>query len=312
MHLHRNLWIHCFLMFIPLINRTTRLTSHSATLIDNIFTNCFSQNTVNGVILNDMSGHLPVFAYFNTEFVSRRIETKSYIRDYNELNLIKFRTSLSQVDWCSVVVGQDPNERFDAFDVEFHRHFDDCFPLKISKQNSSRKSKSPWITKGILISVRKKNRLYKKYLANPTSARESQYKVYKNKLNHLIRIAKRTYYDKKFERAKHNLKETWKLINEVINIKSKKPSLPSLFRSNGTTITDPLEIANGFCKYFTNIGSSLASKIPPTNCPFQDFLGSTVGETVFLKPTTENELKEICMSFKSGKAPGLDHIPTSY
>jgi hypothetical protein len=82
-------------MFIPLINRPTRLTSHSATLIDNIFTNCPSQNTVNGIILNDMSDHLPIFAFFSSELIPHKKEVKSY-RDYSEQNLT---TSLSLVDW---------------------------------------------------------------------------------------------------------------------------------------------------------------------------------------------------------------------
>ena len=69
-------------MFIPLINRPTRLTSHSATLIDNIFTNYPSQNTANGIILNDMSDHLPIFAFFSSELVSFKKEVKSYKRDY--------------------------------------------------------------------------------------------------------------------------------------------------------------------------------------------------------------------------------------
>jgi hypothetical protein len=34
-----------------------------------------------------------------------------------------------------------------------------------------------------------------------------------------------------------------------------------------------------------------------------------MSETIFLKPTTEHELKIISMPFKGGKAPGYDHIP---
>ena len=146
-------------------------------------------------------------------------------------------------------------------------------------------------------------------MGNPTLQRELHYKRYKNKLNHLIRNAKKTYYHNKFDRARINLKETWKLINEVLNVKSKKSSLPSSFKSNGIAITDPLQIANGFGKYFTNIGSSLASRILPANCVFRDFLGPNISETMFLKPTTEHELKNISMSFKGGKTPGYDHIP---
>ena len=256
-----------------------------------------------------MSDHLPIFAYFSSGSVSYKKEVKFYKRDYSEQNLTKFRTSLSQVDWTSVVMGQDPNKSFDSFSTEYNKHFEDCFPLMISK-NSSRKPKMPWITKGLLVSVRKKNKLYKKYMGNPTLQRELHYKRYKNKLNHLIRNAKKTYYDNKFDRAKGDLKETWRLINEVINTKlSKQSSLPSSFKSNGISITDPFEIANGFCRYFTNIGSSLANRILPTNCVFQDFLGPNISETIFLKPTTERELKIILMSFKGGKAPGHDHIP---
>jgi hypothetical protein len=57
---------------------------------------------------------------------------------------------------------------FEIFVSEYSRHFEDCFPLKTIKHNNPKKSKSPWITKGLLASVRKKNRLYKKLLKHPT------------------------------------------------------------------------------------------------------------------------------------------------
>ena len=194
-------------MFIPLINRPTRLTSYSATPIDNIFTNCLSQNGVNGIILNDIFDHLTVFAISSTKTVACKNEINYYKRDYNEPNFTKFQRKLSQVDWNGVLVGQDPNEIYDSFAAEYHRHFDDCFPLKTIRRNPSGKPKSPWITKGLLASVRKKNKLYKKYLAIPTPACGSHYNRYKNELNHLIRIAKKHYYDKNFEFAKSDMKK---------------------------------------------------------------------------------------------------------
>ncbi|CAH3039726.1 unnamed protein product, partial [Pocillopora meandrina] len=47
--------------FLPLISNPTRLTSYSATLIDNIFTNNLAPSVYSGIILNDLSDHLPVF-----------------------------------------------------------------------------------------------------------------------------------------------------------------------------------------------------------------------------------------------------------
>ena len=112
----------------------------------------------------------------------------------------------------------------------------------------------------------------------------------------------------KFERAKTDLKETWNSINEISNKRKAKPSLPSFFNVDGKTVTDPLDIANGFCKYFTNIGPSLAGKIPASNRSFWSLLPSTVNESIILKPTSTEEVRDICNSFTSGKAPGCDNI----
>ena len=96
--------------------------------------------------------------------------------------------------------------------------------------------------------------------------------MYKNKLNDLIRTAKRLYYDNRFKGAKNDLKLTWKLINEVINKRKTNSSLPSSFKSEGRTITDPKEVADSFCKYFSNLGPNLAKAIPEVNFSFRSFL----------------------------------------
>ena len=45
----------------PLITKPTRITSHSATLIDNIFTNIHDYAHMSGIIVCDISDHFPVF-----------------------------------------------------------------------------------------------------------------------------------------------------------------------------------------------------------------------------------------------------------
>lgn len=46
--------------FVLLITRPTRLTSHTATLIDNIFTNNIDDIAKPGLLVTDISDHLPV------------------------------------------------------------------------------------------------------------------------------------------------------------------------------------------------------------------------------------------------------------
>ena len=108
--------------------------------------------------------------------------------------------------------------------------------------------------------------------------------------------------------AKTN-KETWKLINEVINKSKRKTPLSPTFNYGNKILTDPLEIANSFCEYFTNVGGpNLAKKIPDVNTPFSTFLSNHIKDSIFLNPTNVTELTNICHSLKSGKTAGFDNI----
>ena len=45
----------------PIISKRTRLTSSTNSLIDNIFTNCINDDIYNGLLINDLIDHLPIF-----------------------------------------------------------------------------------------------------------------------------------------------------------------------------------------------------------------------------------------------------------
>jgi endonuclease/exonuclease/phosphatase family metal-dependent hydrolase len=57
--------------FIPLITKPTRITSHTATLIDNIFTNNRNNidESINGIIFSDISDHLPIAHICNLDSI---------------------------------------------------------------------------------------------------------------------------------------------------------------------------------------------------------------------------------------------------
>lgn len=85
--------------FFALISNPTRLTSYSATLTDNIFTNSLLQNVFNGIFLSDLFDHLPVFAYFLNETLIRTRQKKIISRAINTINLEKFHENLSNTYW---------------------------------------------------------------------------------------------------------------------------------------------------------------------------------------------------------------------
>ena len=78
-------------------------------------------------------------------------------------------------------------------------------------------------------SVKAKSRLYKLFLRNPRYERESSYKSFRNKLTCLVRVARKNYYENKLDKARSNLKQTWKILNEVINKRVAKSPYPASF-----------------------------------------------------------------------------------
>jgi len=71
-----------------------------------------------------------------------------------------------------------------------------------------------WITIGLLISIKNRQKLYKKKLNSPFDLKLRHYCIkYRNLLNLLIKKARFLYYCNLISQTKNNMKTTWKLIN---------------------------------------------------------------------------------------------------
>ena len=265
---------------------------------------------VNGLLFTDISDHLPVFAINFTSTVSKVPSVhKVTIRDNSEKNLSNFNDQLKAIDWSFLGESSDPNSSYNSFLKVFSDTYDKCCPLKMIKRKRYLSHK-PWLSKGLLKSIRSKNKLYKQFLRNPSVANEA-HKNYKNKLNHSLRIAKKSFYEKKLSEVKSITRATWRLLNEILNRKTSKVKLVSTFKIDGKDISDPLTIANKFCEYFSNIGPSLAKGITSTSS-HRAFLSGTFVQSIFLAPATKNEILTITNSFLTGKASGHDNLPVCY
>ncbi len=85
--------------------------------------------------------------------------------------------------------------------------------------DKARNNNKPWLTKGILKSCKKKNKLYRDFVKYRTVNAENKYKAYKNKLTTIMRCAKKDYYTNLLMENKSNIKNMWKVLREVIGSK---------------------------------------------------------------------------------------------
>ena len=134
---------------------------------------------------------------------------------------------------------------------------------KIKRKSTDKRE---WLTKGILISCVQKNNLFKKLKKTPTQENELTYKTFKNKLTHIIRIAKKNYFKEKFDMHRNNGEKTWETIGEILKNQTKNTTATDTFiTSNGVPCTNNTDIANNFNTYFTTVGNPLAAKLPQTD-----------------------------------------------
>ena len=161
-----------------------------------------------------------------------------------------------------------------------------------------------WLTNDIVDSCQTKNKLYYKFIRNPTPENRNNYKVFRNALTKAIRATKHNFYYREF--SKKDMKSTWSMINDLIKgNKDKKSNLNSLFE-NGLTITNKPEICEIFNDFFVNIGPQLTATIPTSNSTFLDKMPDAELQSAFFNPTDIHEVvlvHIINISFAHGIVP---------
>lgn len=292
----------------PLISKPSRITPNSATLIDNIFCNCLDSTFNTGLLIADVSDHLPVFcvkkncklrSLYDNPYVSKRL--------INDKLILKFKSKLQDTDWTILYRIDDINTCYNKFLKIYCSIYNECFPLVKPKQKPKHIRKKPWITKALLHSINKKQRLWKNYLKKPTHDNEAKYKRYKNNLIHLLRVAKADYYSSVFSKIKYDTKKVWGEINSILgNRKHKK--LPSVMYNGNLKLHSSKDIIEEFNNYFLSIGKNIAESIH-TDKSFDCYLPvNRTLNSLFLNPTSVHEIIKTISSIKLSKSTDPDEI----
>ena len=75
-------WPPCTWSCKLLVDKPTRITKHSNTLIDHIYTNDVKSSIVSGIIIDDLSDHLPIFA-ISEKASPQKVYPKKKVRKIN-------------------------------------------------------------------------------------------------------------------------------------------------------------------------------------------------------------------------------------
>ncbi len=276
----------------PLISLPTRITDTSQTLIDNIFCNNIKASN-SGCIYSDISDHSFIFGTIN--FYHSNIIEKAkfnYYRNTNEETIMEFRQTLgNENSFARVFQESNLENKIHKFTSTFNSITDNCF--SILKRSKKKTRKQPWLTKAVHNSINTKNNLYKKFKCNPNTTTETTYKTFKNKLEHIKRIAKRNYFALELMKYKAKPQKMWQTIKTIINKNIVKASAPEAIMHNSELTTDKVKIANSFNNYFASVGPSLNEDLPPSTRNVLEFMKPSLDCSIFLNPVDEIEVQKI-------------------
>ena len=294
---------------LPTIYKPTRITETTATIIDNILTN--DENVIkSSILVTDITDHMPTVLTTRNNLTNHSGSTKkiTYKRIHTDDNIAKLKQRLIDVKWQEILDNNNANDDYNKFIETFDTLYNECVPLKKCTNNRRKEPMSPWITKGLLKSINKKNKLYKQYLHSPSNKGLQKFKTYKNKLNMLIRKAKRKYFFSKFEQSKNNMKQTWNTINNILG-RGKKQSAHNKFKDDiGNVFVNPEDISNQFNDFFVNVGPKLASNIQSTGKSYFEYLKNPINSSMYMKPIVEMDITKIIEKFNPNKSAGDDNI----
>ena len=296
--------------FQPQILQPTRITDHTATLIDNIFLNSNKETfTISGNFIYDLTDHLPNFLIISN-YTCLPNNIKMYRRDYSHFSESAF-IDCQSVNWEEVVhSSSDVNHMFESLYTKLSEIIYAYVPVKKISNNQLKLKSKPWITPAIKNSIQIKNKLYKKFLKTKSPYYYSKFKYNRNKLDHLLKISKKRYYNDYFNSSHGKPKKMWIGIKRIITYKAKCNQIPTKVYNNNTDLTEPKAIANAFNQYFANIGNNLAKFIPDSDSTPQHYLNNQSYDTFYLFPTSASEIEAEIYQLNESKATGPYSFPT--
>ena len=171
------------------------------------------------------------------------------------------------------------------------------------------KKRAPWITRGLLHKMHKRDLIKKKAISSNGHVMWEQFKCARNQANNAIKHAKKRYFSDNLEASKGNPRKTWNLINELSSRNTSKSSNILEIQVDNRTISTSGDMAEAFNEHFTNIAQVLAQEVPVAEV-IPEFYLSYTDKAFCLNTPSLDVVFNLLRKIDEKKATGLDMIPS--
>ena len=301
---------------LSFINKATRVVYKGrrweTSCIDHMYSNIQPERMQSYVITSGISDHFSTLTKITdakciniskqTIYRRKKTMTNAEIKSFNEdLKLLLSNKTFECTTPNSI------NEQTNYIISSYQSLINKYLPLRKISNKEKKNIIKPWITRGIRVSIRVRDKLLRKSTRTKSDNLYQEYKLYRNLITRLKKNSFNNYYKDKFKVNFKNRKKTWETVNEITNHKvRKRTQILSMKGKNGQVFRKNKEIANCLNEHFNSIGHKLASKITPTIS--ENTTLEPPDNSIYMFDTFDEEIRKLIDRLKINKAPGLDGI----
>ena len=256
--------------FQQVITEPTRVTGHSATLLDPIFVSDVMIVGRAGVMdAERVSDHRLTFCEIKLKINKFQPKIIRY-RDFKHFNFDRFRQELSLLPWMNVVYEPDINNKVALFGSMMINLFNTHAPVRSARVTRPR---APWLTEGVRRAIKERELARSKFKSTGAPEDYARYKMLRNSTLALVRRAKSVCIDAVV--GENNSKKTWKTLTDFNIKQEKRGCIPE-------HLIDVERINEYFCSVFSDKDCgelvNFYNNIPPVQGEIFSFSLATVDD----------------------------------
>ncbi|MCU7801396.1 MAG: hypothetical protein KZQ70_15025, partial [gamma proteobacterium symbiont of Lucinoma myriamae] len=297
------------LNFEQLINKPTRVTSISETLIDHVYTNAPENITEIVVPYFSISDHYPVCITrkMNNSFETGPVHKSITYRDTKHFDETLFSQELENMPWFMIEEAENANDALDLFVTFFHSVLNNHAPKKCRRVKRS--VQPNWMNSEILDAIKTRDKHHR-------DKNTEQYRLWRNKVKNLIQRSKTEFYSETINNNHNNPKQLWQNLHDITG-KSKDHQTSFINDDEGNPILDPETAANTFNDFFTSVFETFQSDESHhqyNNAKLDQNIRSKLPENVqfSISRVSVTFIKTQLENLKINKATGIDDISAKF
>ena len=297
-----------------IIDKPTRVTESTSTLIDHILVSNVTNISQCGVLPIGLSDHCAIYCNRKLPRHCLNRQQIAYVRSYRNYTKDILNDEIRNQNWDSVYNANDINLSWDNFENILCSIINKIAP---KKQRKMKIRTEPWITQAILEAINERDKTLKKFHREKDNTLYKDFCNKRNCVQKLVKDAKKNFLVNETEKHKNDSKRLWKTLKLTGYSNKSKLCEPIVLNIENTVCYDPVNVSEHINNFFINVAQNIVNALPSfvdlfsafsENCQkFYRKLGVTPG-LFKIKEVRSVYINKQLKNININKSTGLDDI----